>query len=38
MKDGESTDKFAMKLTTIVTNIRLLGDKVEEIFVAKKFR
>ena len=37
MKDGESIDNFAMKLMTIVTDICLLGDKVEEIFVVKKF-
>ena len=37
MKDGESIDDFAMKLTTIVSDICLLDDKVEEISVVKKF-
>ena len=37
MKDGESIDDFAMKLTTIVSSIRSLGDMVEEISVVKKF-
>ena len=37
MKDSESIDDFSMKLTTIVTNIHSLGDKVEEIYVIKKF-
>ena len=37
MKDGESIDDFAMKLTTIVSDIRPLGDIVEEISVVKKF-
>ena len=29
IKDGESIDDFTMKLTTIVSGIRSLGDKVE---------
>ena len=37
MKNGESIDDFSMKLTTIVSGIRPLGDMVEEIFVVKKF-
>ena len=37
MKDSESIDDFAMKLTTIVSNILSLGDMVEEISVVKKF-
>ena len=37
MNDSESIDDFAMKLTTIVSNIRSLSDMVEEIFVVKKF-
>ena len=37
MKDGESIDDFAMKLTMIVSNIHPLGDVVEEISVVKKF-
>ena len=36
-KDGESIDDFFMKLTTIVTGICWLDEKVEEIFVVKKF-
>ena len=37
MKYDELIDDFTMKLTTIVTNIRSLGDMVEEIAVVKKF-
>ena len=37
MKNGESIDDFAMKLTTIVNDIHSLGDVVEEISVVKKF-
>ncbi|GJR90263.1 zinc finger, CCHC-type containing protein, partial [Tanacetum coccineum] len=37
MKDSESVDEFAMRLNTIVTGIRTLGDTVEEITVVKKF-
>ena len=37
MKDDESIDDFAMKLTTIVSGIRSLGDVVEEISIVKKF-
>ena len=37
MKDGESIDDFAMKLTTIVSDIRSLGNVVEEISIVKKF-
>ena len=33
MRDGESIDEFSMNLMTIVNDICLLGDKVEEIFV-----
>lgn len=36
MKDGESIDDFAMKLTSIVSKIRALGEKVEEAYVVKK--
>ena len=36
MKNGESVDDFAMKLTAIVNGIRSLGDKVEEVYVVKK--
>ena len=37
MNDGESIDDFAMKLTTIVSDICSLGDMVEEISIVKKF-
>ena len=37
MKYGDSIDDFFMNLTMIVNDIRLLGNKVEEIFVVKKF-
>ena len=37
MRDGESVDEFAMKLTSIVTGIRSLGEQVDETSVVKKF-
>ena len=37
MKDGESIEDFAMKLTTIVSVIHSLGDVMEEISIVKKF-
>ena len=37
MKDGESIDEFSMKLMTIVSSIRSLGNMVEEISIVKKF-
>lgn len=37
MKQGESIDDFAVKLTTIVKKICALGDKEEEGYVVKKF-
>ena len=37
MKETESIKDFAMKLTTIVNEIRVLGDKMEERTVVKKF-
>nr|GEU85354.1 hypothetical protein [Tanacetum cinerariifolium] len=37
MKDSGSMDEFAMRLNTIVTGIRSLGDTIEEITVVKKF-
>ncbi|CAH9074982.1 unnamed protein product [Cuscuta epithymum] len=37
MKEGESVDDFAMKLTKIVNGIRTLGDTIEETSVVKKF-
>lgn len=36
IKGGGSVDDFAMKLMMIVTGIRLLGKKVEEVSVVKK--
>ncbi|XP_047308408.1 uncharacterized protein LOC124911915 [Impatiens glandulifera] len=36
MMNGESVDDFAIKLTSIMTSICLLGVRVEEIFVVKK--
>lgn len=36
MKDGESIDDFAMKLASIVSKIRALGEKIEEAYVVKK--
>ena len=37
MKNDESIDDIAMKLTTIINNIHTLGNVVEEISVIKKF-
>lgn len=37
MKDTESVDDFAMKLTSIVSEIRSLGDKMEESYIVRKF-
>lgn len=37
MKDTESIDDFAMRLTSIISKIRGLGDKMEEIYVVRKF-
>ncbi|KAL6634298.1 hypothetical protein ACP70R_026969 [Stipagrostis hirtigluma subsp. patula] len=36
MKEGDSIDDFAMKLTSLVSKIRALGEKVEETYVVKK--
>ncbi|XP_039117525.1 uncharacterized protein LOC120253262 [Dioscorea cayenensis subsp. rotundata] len=36
MREAETVDDFATKLTTIVNKIRALGDKVEEAYVVKK--
>ena len=35
MKDGESVDELSTKLMTFVTNIRLLGEKVEKISLSR---
>ena len=36
-KNGESVDDFAMLLTALVNNLEILGDKLEEDRVVKKF-
>ena len=36
-ENGGLIDEFTIKLTTIVNDIHLLGDRVEEIFVIEKF-
>ena len=36
MKETEQLDDFCMKLTGLVTNIRVLGETVEETYVVKK--
>ena len=36
-KDGETLDAFAMRLTSLVNNLRSLGDNVEEVHVVQKF-
>lgn len=36
MKDSESLDDFYMKLNGLVTNIRALGESIEETYVVKK--
>ncbi|GJT49321.1 retrotransposon protein, putative, unclassified [Tanacetum coccineum] len=36
MKEMESVDEFATKLSNVVSNIRALGDKIEETYVVKK--
>ena len=36
MKEAESVDDFAVRLTTIVNKIRVLGEKLEETNVVKK--
>lgn len=37
MKDNESVDNFAMSLTLVANKIRGLGDKMEEVYVVRKF-
>lgn len=37
MKETESIDNFAMRLTTIANQIQALGDKMEESYVVRKF-
>ena len=36
MKENEQLDEFYLKLNSLVTNIRALEDKVEEVYVVKK--
>lgn len=36
MKESEHLDEFYLKLNSLVTNIRAMGDKVEEAYVVKK--
>lgn len=36
MKDGEQLDEFCLKLNGLVTNIRALGEDIEESYVVKK--
>ena len=36
MKETEQLDEFCMRLSGLVTNIRALGEKVEETYVVKK--
>lgn len=37
MKDDELVDIFFLRLNTIETDIRSLGEKIEEVVVVKKF-
>lgn len=36
MREDEQHDDFYLKLNGLVTNIRVLGEKVEEAYVVKK--
>ncbi|GKC97544.1 zinc finger, CCHC-type containing protein [Tanacetum coccineum] len=36
MKETESVDEFATKLSNVVSNMRALGDKIKETYVVKK--
>ena len=36
MKESEQLDEFYLELNSLVTNIRALGEKVEEAYVVKK--
>ena len=36
MKETEQLDEFCMRLNSLVTNIRALGEKIEEAYVVKK--
>lgn len=37
MRDTEQIDDFTMRLTSIISKIRGLGDKMEEAYVVRKF-
>ena len=37
MKESESVDNFASRLTTIVNQIQALGEEFEEAYAVKKF-
>lgn len=37
MKESEQLDDFCLRLNGLVTNIRALREKVEEVYVVKKF-
>ena len=37
MKESESVDDFALRLTTIINGIRALGEKFEDTYAIKKF-
>lgn len=36
-KEGESIDEFGMRITNLVTNLRMMGETVEDSRVVKKF-
>ncbi|XP_074322771.1 uncharacterized protein LOC141659741 [Apium graveolens] len=36
MKDTEQLDDLCMKMNSLVTNIQMLGEKVEEMYIVKK--
>lgn len=36
MSESESLDEFCLKLNAIVTNIRVLGEKIEKVYVVQK--
>ena len=36
MRENEQLDEFYLKLNGLVTNIRMLGEKMEEVYVVKK--
>ena len=36
-KEGESVDDFGMRITNLVGNLKILGEKIEDVRVVKKF-